>query len=266
MKVDMELEFVRADGLSHFDMNRICSQVQQFVEQVRINEGLEAAVVRRDNDKFMKLAIWLSSHEAKPVILDNIAKRAARIERGLLKSAVQTQAANAIVLVAKELLGGEFTDEEWKAHKKRHPGAEKSDHTIKKPDEGGQKKEEPKKDAPKKVEVQSDGPKNNVVVNGEEVGWFEFDDVGSIDEDLAWAFEPDDVALSFIQTNKEFRGKGFGGDVLDAAKDKARAQGAENMVLRIDDADTDFDRLEKFYRSRGFKYHEEGDDIMYARL
>ena len=101
MKVDMELEFVRADGLSHFDMNRICSQVQQFVEQIRVNEGLEAAVVRRDNDKAMKLAVWLSDHEAKPVILDTIAKRAMRIEKGLLQV---NKAASELLKLAKELV------------------------------------------------------------------------------------------------------------------------------------------------------------------
>jgi hypothetical protein len=48
--------------------------------------------------------------------------------------------AQALVDTARELVGGEFTEQQWKTHKKKHPDANKSDHTITKPGKGGPKK------------------------------------------------------------------------------------------------------------------------------
>jgi hypothetical protein len=100
----MELSFDRKDGLDSYAMNSICSQLQSFVEQVRANEGMKAAVVRQDDEGGMRLAIWLSDHEQKGAILDTIAKRASRIEKGLIKKG---QMAASIVRLAREVLAAD---------------------------------------------------------------------------------------------------------------------------------------------------------------
>jgi hypothetical protein len=83
-----------------------------------------------------------------------------------LKMASKTTLTSKVASRYIEKVAREFTEEEWKAHKEKHPGADAKNHTIKKTEDKGKKDDEPKsslKDKIKAVLAQAKGASKAMV-------------------------------------------------------------------------------------------------------